>query len=99
VHYQTGQADPAGAGRQDRAASTFNQGFDDVEYLSSALVDMKLHLAGDAKIDPDAFERETLAELGMPKEIVMRHRTPQFGTSSRATATRPATTATSGRTC
>src|ERR1043165_1153941 len=37
-----------------------------------------LHLAGDRKIDPDAFERETLAQLGMPKEIVMRHRTPQF---------------------
>jgi peptidyl-dipeptidase Dcp len=39
---------------------------------------MKLHLAGDRKIDPDAFEKETLAELGMPHEIVMRHRTPQF---------------------
>ena len=35
-------------------------------------------LARDKKIDPDAFEKETLAELGMPKEIVMRHRTPQF---------------------
>jgi peptidyl-dipeptidase Dcp len=55
-----------------------NQGFATVEYLSAALVDMKLHLAGDRKIDPDAFERETLAEIGMPKEIVMRHRTPQF---------------------
>jgi len=40
---------------------------------------MKLHLAGDADIDPDRFEREELAKLGMPKEIVMRHRTPQFG--------------------
>jgi peptidyl-dipeptidase Dcp len=49
-----------------------------VEYLSAALVDMKLHLAGDRKIDPDAFERETLAQLGMPKEIVMRHRLPHF---------------------
>jgi peptidyl-dipeptidase Dcp len=39
---------------------------------------MKLHLAGDAKIDADKFERETLASLGMPAEIVMRHRTPQF---------------------
>ena len=39
---------------------------------------MKLHLAGDVDIDPDAFERETLAELGMPAEIVMRHRTPHF---------------------
>jgi peptidyl-dipeptidase Dcp len=39
---------------------------------------MKLHLAGDRPIDPDAFERETLAALGMPREIVMRHRTPHF---------------------
>ena len=39
---------------------------------------MKLHLAADRPIDPDRFERETLAELGMPHEIVMRHRTPQF---------------------
>jgi peptidyl-dipeptidase Dcp len=37
-----------------------------------------LHLAGDRKIDPDAFERETLAQLGMPKEIVLRHRLPHF---------------------
>jgi peptidyl-dipeptidase Dcp len=42
-------------------------------------VDMKLHLAGGAPIDPDAFEKETLRALGMPAEIVMRHRTPQFG--------------------
>ncbi|HEY7162000.1 MAG TPA: M3 family metallopeptidase, partial [Acidobacteriota bacterium] len=56
----------------------FNQGFKTTEYLASALVDMKLHLAGDTKIDPDSFERETLAELGMPHEMVMRHRTPQF---------------------
>jgi len=42
------------------------------------LIDMKLHLAGDKKIDADAFESETLAQLGMPKEIVMRHRTPHF---------------------
>jgi peptidyl-dipeptidase Dcp len=39
---------------------------------------MKLHLAGSQTIDPDKFERETLATLGMPSEIVMRHRTPQF---------------------
>ena len=39
---------------------------------------MKIHLAGDATIDPDRFERETLEEMGMPSEIPMRHRTPQF---------------------
>ena len=60
------------------AAKTFNQGFATVEYLSSALVDMKLHMKPDGVVDADAFERETLAELGMPREIVMRHRLPQF---------------------
>lgn len=59
-------------------AAKFNQGFATVEYLSSALIDMKLHLAGSAKINPDSFERAELAALGMPSQIVMRHRTPQF---------------------
>jgi peptidyl-dipeptidase Dcp len=61
-----------------KKASTFNQGFATVEYLASALVDMKLHLAGARPIDVNEFERETLAALGMPAEMVMRHRTPQF---------------------
>ncbi|MEW5930981.1 MAG: M3 family metallopeptidase [Gemmatimonadota bacterium] len=79
VHHQTGQPIPAALVERIKRASTFNQGFATVEYLGSALVDMKLHLAGNRDIDPDAFERETLAQLGMPREIVMRHRTPQFG--------------------
>lgn len=79
VHYQTGKPIPQNLVDRINKAATFNQGFQTVEYLASALVDMKLHLAGAQKIDPDAFERQTLAELGMPGEIVMRHRTPQFG--------------------
>jgi peptidyl-dipeptidase Dcp len=79
VHYQTGQPIPQELVARIERAATFNQGFATVEYLASALIDMKLHLAGDADIDPRAFERETLAQLGMPREIVMRHRTPQFG--------------------
>lgn len=78
VHHQTGRPIPAALVERIKRASTFNQGFATVEYLSSALVDMKLHLAGSRDIDADAFERETLAQLGMPREIVMRHRTPQF---------------------
>lgn len=78
-HYQTGEAMPAELIAKIEAASTFNQGFATVEYLASALVDMRLHLAGGRQIDPDAFEREVLAEYGMPDELVMRHRTPQFG--------------------
>ena len=78
LHYQTGKPIPQELVDKIKRSATFNQGFATVEYLSAALVDMKLHLAGDRKIDPDVFERETLAQLGMPKEIVMRHRTPHF---------------------
>jgi peptidyl-dipeptidase Dcp len=78
LHYETGQPMPAALAQKIERASTFRQGFDTVEYLASALVDMRLHLAGGTPIDPDAFERETLAALGLPSEIVMRHRTPQF---------------------
>ncbi|HKN83733.1 MAG TPA: M3 family metallopeptidase [Pyrinomonadaceae bacterium] len=78
LHYQTGKPIPQELVDKIKRSATFNQGFATVEYLSAALVDMKLHLAGDRKIDPDAFERETLAQLGMPKEIVMRHRLPHF---------------------
>jgi peptidyl-dipeptidase Dcp len=78
LHYQTGKPIPQQLVDKIKRTSTFNQGFATVEYLSAALVDMKLHLAGSQKIDPDAFERETLVQLGMPKEIVMRHRLPHF---------------------
>ncbi|RPI17269.1 MAG: M3 family peptidase, partial [Lysobacterales bacterium] len=78
LHYQTGKPIPKELVAKIEAAGKFNEGFRTVEYLSSALVDMKLHTAEAKAIDPDKFERETLAALGMPSEIVMRHRTPQF---------------------
>ena len=79
LHHKTGQPIPAALVEKIKRADTFNEGFNTLEYLASAIVDLKLHTAGDAEIDPDKFERETLAALGMPSEIVMRHRTPQFG--------------------
>jgi peptidyl-dipeptidase Dcp len=81
VHHQTGEPIPADLLAKVERAKNFNQGFATVEYLAGALVDMKLHLAATPgqRIDPDKFERETLAALGTPREIVMRHRTPQFG--------------------
>jgi peptidyl-dipeptidase Dcp len=78
LHYRTGEPIPKELVEKIKRADTFNQGFMTVEYLSAALVDMKLHLAADRPIDPDAFERDTLKALGMPEEIVMRHRTPHF---------------------
>ncbi|HYI63718.1 MAG TPA: M3 family metallopeptidase [Allosphingosinicella sp.] len=78
LHHRTRQPMPAALVERIRAAQQFNQGFATVEYLSSALVDMALHLRPDGIVDPDAFERETLERIGMPREIAMRHRLPQF---------------------
>jgi peptidyl-dipeptidase Dcp len=79
LHYQTGQPIPQALVDKIKNADKFNKGFTTVEAIASALVDMKIHLAGATKIDPDAFEKQTLAALGMPSELVMRHRLPQFG--------------------
>jgi len=78
VHQETGKPMPADLVAKIKKAATFNQGFATTEYLASALMDMKLHLADPANIDVGTFERETLAALNMPKELPMRHRTPHF---------------------
>ncbi len=77
-HYQTGQAMPQALVDKIEAAATFNQGYATVSYLSSAIVDMDLHTQAVPPTDIAAFEKESLARIGMPKEIVMRHRLPQF---------------------
>jgi len=79
VHNQTGEPMPKELVAKIKKASTFNQGFDTTEYLASAIMDMKFHLADPSNIDVDKFERETLADLKMPSELPMRHRTPHFG--------------------
>lgn len=77
-HYKTGEPIPAALVEKIRASDTFNQGFATVEYLSSAILDMKLHNRSTPVADPAAFERDTLGEIGMPREMAMRHRLPQF---------------------
>ncbi len=79
LHYKTGKPMPKDLIAKIKKSATFNQGFSTTEYLASAIMDMKFHMADPTNIDVDAFERETLAELNMPKELVMRHRTPHFG--------------------
>ncbi len=74
-----GHAMPADLIARIHKAHTFNQGFDTVELLASAIIDLQLHLEGEAPIDTRAFEKTALENLGMPSEIVMRHRIPQFG--------------------
>ena len=77
-HAETGEPMPQALVDKLAASEKFNQGFATVEYLSSAILDMKLHNRSEPVTDPRAFEKATLAEIGMPKEMAMRHRLPQF---------------------
>jgi peptidyl-dipeptidase Dcp len=81
VHYETGEAIPEALLAKLRAAQKFNKGFANVEFTSSALVDMAFHALtpeAAANVDPMAFQADILAGLGMPDAIVMRHATPHF---------------------
>ena len=78
-HHETGEAIPTAMAEALARARRFNQGFETVEYTACALVDMALHAAADPQgLDLDAFEAAELARIGMPREIVMRHRLPHF---------------------
>ncbi len=78
VHYKTGEPMPKPLQAKIQNSLKFNQGFDTVELLACAIVDMQFHLAGNVPVDIAAFEKDALAKLNMPKEIVMRHRPTQF---------------------
>jgi peptidyl-dipeptidase Dcp len=78
-HARTGEPMPRALLDRLLATRTFNQGFATVEYTACALVDLDLHGMGDtAGLDVTDFERQDLACIAMPAEIVMRHRLPHF---------------------
>ena len=77
-HYQTGEPMPQALVKKVEQSEKFNQGYETVEYLAAAILDMELHTRADGEVDPATFEREQLARLGMPREIALRHRLPHF---------------------
>jgi peptidyl-dipeptidase Dcp len=81
LHYQTGEPMPEALLQRVIAARNFDQGFATVEFLGSAFIDLDFHsLPSSAPaIDSATFETRSMAQIGMPEEIVMRHRPPHFG--------------------
>jgi peptidyl-dipeptidase Dcp len=80
VHHETGKPMPPELLAKIEKAKHFNQGFSTVEYLAAAIYDLKIHTAPtDKPINATEFEKKTMAEIGCPPEIVMRHRPTQFG--------------------
>jgi peptidyl-dipeptidase Dcp len=78
-HHRTGEPMPDDLVQRLLAASTFNQAFKAVEFIASAVVDLDFHsLEATNDLDVSAFEAAALARLGMPEEIIMRHRSPHF---------------------
>jgi peptidyl-dipeptidase Dcp len=76
-HTRTGEPIPEALIAKLMAAKNFDRGCQTLEYVSSALVDLDLHLLQSAEgLDVNAFEKKTLAALGMPEEVAMRHRPP-----------------------
>jgi peptidyl-dipeptidase Dcp len=79
-HHETGEPLPREMIGKLMQARRFNQGFETVEYTACALLDMALHARTDGDgVDITAFEASELARIGMPREIVLRHRLPHFG--------------------
>ena len=76
-HAETGAPMPKDLLDRLLAAQTYDMGFQTVEYVASALVDLDFH-DGKAPADPMAAQAETLGRIGMPKAIGMRHATPHF---------------------
>ncbi|WP_187428957.1 Dipeptidyl carboxypeptidase [Roseobacter fucihabitans] len=77
THAETGAPMPQDMLDKVLAAATYDMGFQTVEYVASALVDLAFH-DGAAPQDPMARQAEVLEALGMPAAITMRHATPQF---------------------
>ena len=79
THYKTGAPIPPDLLTRLKAARNANTGFETVEFLASALLDMAYHTrpAGEP-IDADVIESETLARIGMPREVALRHASPHF---------------------
>ena len=76
-HYRTGEPIPQALLDRLLASETFGQGFATVEYVASALVDLDFH-TGTPPADPMEAQARTLARIGMPDAIPMRHATPHF---------------------
>ena len=79
LHHETGAPIPAASVERLLAARGWGQGFRTVEYTAAALIDMALHRHPDpASLDVEAFQRDVLAQAGMPAEIGVRHRPAHF---------------------
>lgn len=78
-HYQTGEPIPDETIGKIVAANQFNQGFETVEYMAASYLDMAYHTQGSAEaVEPGAFEKAVMADIGLIHAIIPRYRSTYF---------------------
>ena len=78
--YNTGETIPDELIEKIQKSGQFNQGFETVEYLAAALLDLDYHVLnpGDSIPDVLAFEKQSMDHIGLISEIIPRYRSTYF---------------------
>lgn len=78
-HYQTGEVIPDELIDKIQESSYFNKGFETTELVAAAILDMKWHtIESPQTLNAGDFETNTLNEIGLIPEIIVRYRSPYF---------------------
>jgi len=78
-HYETGEVIPDELINKITKSSLFNQGFATTEFIAAALLDMDYHtITEPLSITPGEFETNSLNNIGLIPEIVVRYRSTYF---------------------
>ena len=78
-HYETGEVIPDSLVNKILAAETFNQGFMTTELAAASILDLKWHMLESMEgVEPEAFEAQACAEMGLIDEIIPRYRSSYF---------------------
>ena len=79
LHYETGEPITDELIAKMQAASSFNSGFETVELVGAALLDMEFHMLKDyTDFEANAFEKAVADKIGLLPQIAFRYRGPYF---------------------
>ena len=79
LHYETGEPITDELIAKMQAASSFNSGFETVELVGAALLDMEFHMLKDyTDFEANAFEKSVADKIGLIPQIAFRYRGPYF---------------------
>lgn len=79
LHYETGEPITDELIAKMQATSSFNSGFETVELVGAALLDMEYHMLTDyTDFEANTFEKSVADKIGLIPQIAFRYRGPYF---------------------